>query len=113
MLRASAQATETTVELAAIVDVTGDGGVPWGALLKAFVDAALSEDDVRLADVRKQLRDTLGDEALVDTAAVIANYAALDRVADATGIPLEPAKEANTATFRAELGIDAFKRVKG
>ena len=56
------------------------------------------------------MRETLGDAGLVDSAAVIANYCALDRVADATGIPLEPAKEANTVGLRAELGIDEFAR---
>ena len=47
--------------------------------------------------------------AFVDAAAVVANYSALDRVADATGIPLEAAKQAGTADLRTELGIDRFR----
>ncbi len=111
MLRASATATGTSVDLTAIVDDgAGDGGVPHGGLLTAFAEAALGDDESLLNDARQRVRDALGDAGLVDAAAVIANYSALDRVADATGIPLEPAKESGTADLRAELGIDAWRR---
>ena len=50
----------------------------------------------------------LGDDALVDTAAIIATFNAIDRVADATGIPLEEDKAAMTVDMRAQLGIDNF-----
>ena len=111
MLRASARATGTAVDLSAIVDDSaGDGGIPNGSLLSAFVETVLGEDETMLTNARRGVRDALGDAALVDAAAVIANYSALDRVADATGIPLEPAKETGTADLRAELGIDAFRR---
>lgn len=52
----------------------------------------------------------MGEEALVDAAAVCALFNAIDRVADATGIPLEPDKAADTAEMRRNLGIDAFAR---
>ena len=107
MLRASANASGTEVDLQAIAG-SGDGGIPHGGLLAGFAEAVLGEDEARLTATRKRLRKSLGDAALVDAAAVIANYSALDRVADATGIPLEAAKEAATVGLRAELGIDAF-----
>jgi hypothetical protein len=110
MLRASAAATETEIDFAVVMGNAEDGGgVPDGALLVGFVEAVLGIDEPRLAVARRSLHDALGDAGLVDAAAVIANYSALDRVADATGIPLEPAKEVNTAAIRAELGIDALK----
>ena len=110
MLRASATATGTSVDLTAIVDdEEGDGGIPHGSLLKAFAEAVLGDDEAMLSEVRQRLRNALGDAALVDAAAVIANYSALDRVADATGIPLEPAKDAGTVDLRAQLGIDAWR----
>ena len=108
MLRASANAGGTVVNLRAITGDPGDGGIPHGRLLAGFAEAVLGDDEARLTEIRERLRESLGDAALVDAAAVIANYSALDRVADATGIPLEPAKEAATAGLRAELGIDAF-----
>ena len=111
MLRASAAASGTEVDLKAIAGGdAGDGGVPHGRLLAGFAEAVLGEDEARLAASRECLRETLGDAALVDAAAMVANYSALDRVADATGIPLEAAKAAATAGLRAELGIDGFAR---
>ena len=89
-------------------DGAGDGGVPHGSLLTDFAEAVLGDDEARLTDIRGRIRDTIGDAAFVDAAAVIANYSALDRVADATGIPLEPTKEVDTVALRAELGIDEF-----
>ena len=90
-------------------DGAGDCGVPHGSLLTGFAEAVLGDDEAGLIAVRERVRDTIGDAALVDAAAVVANYSALDRVADATGIPLEAAKEAGTADLRAELGIDRFR----
>ncbi len=45
---------------------------------------------------------------MVDAAAVVAGFDAITRVADGTGIPLEPAKAEATADWRDALGIDAF-----
>ena len=113
MLRESARATDSTIDLKAITgDDAGDGGIPHGSVLTAFAEAVLSNNEARLTDARRLVRDELGDAALVDSAAVVANYCALDRVADATGIPLEATKEANTVELRAALGIDEFSRVK-
>ena len=114
MLRASARATDIEVDYKVVMGEAagGNGGIPDGDLLVDFVEAALGDDEARLTVSRQRLRDAVGDAGLVDVAAVIANYSALDRVADATGIPLEAAKEANTATIRAELGIDEFAREK-
>jgi hypothetical protein len=52
--------------------------------------------------------DTLGEAAMMDAAAVIAAFNAYPRIADATGIPLEDAKVAASATLRAQLGLEAF-----
>jgi len=84
------------------------GGVPHGALLVGFAEAVLDGDDARLSQARAGLRDTLGANALVDAAAVVGFFNAIDRVADATGIPLDPERIDLTADLRAQLGIDAF-----
>ncbi len=72
----------------------------------------MGDDKTHLNGARQRLGDALGDAGFVDASAVIANYSALDRVADATGIPLEAAKEANTVELRTELGINDFAREK-
>ena len=109
MLRESAKATNTEIDLKALTsEGLGDSGVTNGGLLVNFTEAVLGDAETRLVVARQQLINELGDGGLVDASAVIANYNALDRVADATGIPLEAAKEANTAELRAVLGIKAF-----
>lgn len=87
----------------------GDGGVPHGDLLVRFAEAVLDPDDAALSAVRAEVSEAMGDPALVDTAAVAALFNAIDRIADATGIPLEPWKAEQTADFRAALGINQFE----
>ena len=109
MLRESAKATNTEIDLKALTsDGLVDSGVANGGLLANFTQAVLGNDETRLVVARRRLENELGDGGLVDASAVIANYNALDRVADATGIPLEAAKEANAAELRTVLGINDF-----
>ena len=77
--------------------------------LLAFADAAVAFDAV---PARAALRDAVGEAALIDAAAVIAGFNGIVRIADAMGIPLEPAKAEQSAEWRGELGIDRYAREK-
>jgi hypothetical protein len=79
-----------------------------GRLLIEFAEAVLSEDDSALMRARDALVKELGRSGLADAAAVVGLFNAIDRVADATGIPLEDEKAAASADFRAALGLDRF-----
>jgi len=85
-----------------------DGGVENGARLIRFATALLGKDVAELTAARDDIIAIMGGEALTDTAAVAALFNAIDRVADATGIPLEDAKAEATADFRSAIGIDDF-----
>ena len=89
-----------------------DGNIPHGALLARFAEAVVTG-----ADDRNLLRDAvlaaLGPAGLVDSAAVVALFNAIDRVADSTGIPLEDWKAADTVEMRAALGVDRFPSGRG
>ena len=91
----------------------GDGGVAHGAALVRFAETVLGDDDIALMAARAALERALGPAGLVDAAGVVGLFNAIDRVADATGIPLEPEKAAATADFRAALAIDAFAAGRG
>jgi hypothetical protein len=109
LLRASGSTHNRTYELATVTGaVEADGGVPHGRLLVEFAEAVLGEDDGVLARARDALAAALGPPGLVDAAGVVGLFNAIDRVADATGIPLEPEKAAASADFRAALGLDRF-----
>ena len=86
----------------------GDGGVAHGRLLVEFAEAVLGDDAARLAATRAALGAALGEAGLVDAAGIVGFFDAIDRVADATGVPLEDGKARDTVGFRAELGIDAY-----
>jgi hypothetical protein len=110
LLRASAKHSGESYSLSAVTTGIGDGGVPHGELLMRFGEAVLSGEDARLIEIRQALLDAIGPAGLVDAAGVAGLFNAIDRVADATGTPLEDWKASSTADFRAEIGIDAFAR---
>lgn len=111
MLRGSGKHSGTDYDFDGIVDGAGGSGVAHEAELLAFADAAIG-DDGRLAKARAALVASIGEEAMVDAAAVVAGFDAITRVADGSGIPLEPPKAEATAEWRARLGIDAFWTMK-
>ena len=57
---------------------------------------------------RAAIAAAMGADALVDAAGIAGLFNAIDRVADATGTPLEAAKAADTASLRDAIGIDEF-----
>jgi hypothetical protein len=86
----------------------GDAGVPHGDLLIAFAEAVLGADDAALAHAGAALAAALGPAGLADAAGVVGLFDAIDRIADATGIPLEAEKAEASADFRAALALDRF-----
>jgi hypothetical protein len=109
LLRASGATHDRIYDLKAVTGLAAsDGGVVHGDLLVAFAEAVLGEDDSALKRARDGLGTVLGPAGLVDAAGVVGLFNAIDRVADATGIPLEAEKAAATADFRAALDLDRF-----
>jgi len=94
------------------MDRTSDVGVDHGTLLGDFADAAVAFEGAALDTSRKRLVAAIGQAGMIDAAAVIAGFNGISRIADATGIPLEPPKAEQTAALRADLGIDRFLEAK-
>ena len=115
LLRASGEHNGQAIDLDAVIGAAdGDGGIPGGDLLVAFAEAVVGEDAQALADARRAVLDTLGEQALVDSCGVAATFNAIDRVADATGIPIDEARVEPSAGLRDRLGIDRFpSRMQG
>jgi hypothetical protein len=110
LLRASGQHRGQGYDLRAVTQgaAVGDCGIPEGALLIDFAEAILGSDQARLARARAAIVAAMGAAALVDAAGIAGLFNAIDRVADATGAPLEEAKAADTASLRDVIGIDEF-----
>ena len=99
MLSWSSHASETRVDLRAIVAGHGEAGVPLSTQLLAFASAAA--DVRRSAEEMEQARDALVAAAdrptMIDAAAVAANFQMMTRLADGTGAKLAPMRLADVA----------------
>jgi len=66
-----------------------DGGIASGGILRRYAEAILnSESDVVAA--RSACVSALGEEATAQAASIVASFDGINRVADATGIRLDP-----------------------
>lgn len=106
MLRASAHATSQRVELRAVTDRAPDPLLPSGLELLEFSTALLGDDILRLANARHALRLTAGDDGVVRAAAVAGNFEMMNRLVDATGVPIG----ASMLDIAADLGMDKPRR---
>lgn len=95
------------LDVATTAGTGGDAGVPHGAELLAFATAANNRAD-DLPAARAALEAAVGSEGLLEAAATIAIFNGLVRVADGTGIQLDPAMLTSTEQTRQVLGIDNF-----
>jgi hypothetical protein len=93
------------VDIGVVGDEAGDGGVPHGAALNAFVDATLSFDAEAIAGAAAELEQAIGRTGLVDAAAVAAMFQLNTRAADAAGIPVEAPTVSGRSTIGARLGF--------
>ena len=106
LLRGSSPTSE--IDLHAAVHANTENGVPHGALLNTFVEAVLGTDETQLDTARNAVVAALGPAALVDAAAIVATFMQMDRIADATGIPLDDFVVDATNDFREDLGLHNF-----
>jgi len=108
MLRASAAKNNLPVNLLAIAEPAVDSGIVHGEVLLAYADAITGADRSALAPAIAAVRDAMGDGALVQAAAITANFSMNDRAANAIGIRLEGFFLADSGDYRATLGIDNY-----
>lgn len=101
MLRASAHAAGESFDLRAITDRTVDPRLAVGAELLAFVDALMSHD-ASLGATSVALTEAAGPDALVRAAAVAGNFQMMNRLVDATGVPIGATQRA----IAINLGLD-------
>lgn len=106
MLRASSEAFGYEVDIRAVTKPAIESGIPHGALLLGFVEAVLKRGDAEPS--RRDLVEALGSDGLMAAAGVIGNFSMMNRIADATGIPVGKGSLARTLDVRESLGLDRF-----
>ncbi len=101
MLRASAHATSQPIDLRAITDRAPDALLRDGTELLRFV-TALIRDHTNLDEERAALTAMGGPSAVARAAAVAGNFQMMNRLVDATGVPIG----ASLRTIADDLGLD-------
>ena len=97
------------MDLHAITEAGHASGVPHGDALVSFAEAVVSRDRDVIASTRDALSEAMGIEAMVDAAAVAANFERMVRIADGTGIPLGESLESRSRAVVDELQLDRLK----
>ena len=110
LLRVSGEASGAEVDVHAVTDgkAADASGVAHAAALVGFADAEAGDDDQALGEARDRVLREMGPEALVDTAAVAANFERMVRVADSTGIPVDLALDMVSEDVREALHLENF-----
>ena len=85
-----------------------DSGVEHSNHLRALTEAAVGSRWDELAAIRDEAAAAMGEQAMVDALTVAAGFNGITRVADATGIPLDPTTQESTVSMRSQTGIDDF-----
>lgn len=103
----------TDADLDALASGEGDTGVPLGVELARFATAAadLGDDDAGPANMgtaRATLIAAGGAEAMVDAAAVAANFHMMTRLADGTGARHPEQRQAAMASTILRMGADTM-----
>ena len=86
-------------------------GVRAGPELIAFAEAAVL-DSPELPAARAAVANALGEDALIDAAAVVGNFQRMVRITDGTGIPLDGPIAMMSEGIRDELGINSYRSAK-
>jgi hypothetical protein len=106
-LRASSKKSGGDADIAVITSAHArDGGVEHGALLIELVDAVIDET-CDPAPARRRLIEAAGPGLLVEAGAVLGMFHLNDRVADATGAPLDDFHIDYRRKVGEKLGLDA------
>ena len=113
MLRVSSQVHGDQVNLQSLVSgASVSSGVPGDTVLLEFAEAVFAGDPASIAGSREAVSGELGESAMIDAAAVIANFHRMVRIADATGIPLDTQVAALSADIRENLNINEYSRAE-
>jgi hypothetical protein len=85
---------------------TPDGGIPHGAVLRRYAETILDRSSSP-AEARDACIQALGEEGTAQAASIVASFDGINRVADATGIRLDPETSARGGNeIVRELGFE-------
>ena len=93
-------------------DAAVGSDLEWARELMDFAGAIASRDDEALQTTRSQLLSVAGPEVVVDAACVAANFQRMVRIADATAIPIDAARQPMMDAAAEQLELRKFESSK-
>lgn len=108
LLRRSGEEQNDNYDVTAVVNTQVRSGVEHGEILLALTDVFLTGSSTTLAKVRDEAATIIGPELTINALSVACGFNGITRVANATGIPLDPGTEESTIGMRAKMGIDSY-----
>jgi hypothetical protein len=113
MLRESIQAEGQTIDLEGLADPNCKeiAGLKHSRTLIEYADVFMSRDVDQLAIVCEKLEKEMGANKLVDASGVASNFQRMVRIADGTGIPLDPGSEEELDIVE-QLGLGEYESAK-
>ena len=94
------------IDLTTVQAATGGIGVSFAKQLVDFATAATEFDLTTLAKSRDELISAAGVAITIDTAAVIANFEMMTRLADSTGARMQTEVVADRLVVAQAMGVD-------
>ena len=104
--------TNRDTDLRIVTGAAADVEIENGVLFIRYVEAIVTGTVPQVASTRDALFRVLGNDAVVDAAAVAALFHAINRVADAIGIQFEESKLERTADLRDHLALDGMETAR-
>ena len=77
-----------------------------------YADVFMSRDAEQLAIVRDKLEKALGADKLVDASGVASNFQRMARIADGTGIPMDPGSYEDELEIIKKLDLEKYESAK-
>ncbi|GIS19596.1 MAG: hypothetical protein CM15mP120_15120 [Pseudomonadota bacterium] len=108
LLRASGEQTDQPYQLDSLTHAETQVGVACEKSLRDLTDAAIRGEWETLAELRDTATKQLSAQQVTDALVVASAFNGITRVADATGIPLDPHTEATTLEMREQTGIQRY-----
>jgi len=114
MLRASINADGQTIDLEGLADPDCKEipGLAHSRELIEFSDAFISRDPQRLRAARDALEQAMGNNCLVDAAGVASNFQRMVRIADGSGIPVDPGRLESRLDLVEQLDLTHYESAK-
>ena len=112
LLRESGIKDDQQFDLGVVVGKDANLGLEFESEILALTDAVCRGEPDELAKVRAETEAAMGAQKTVDVIMVAAGFSGITKIANGTGLHLDPDTESSTLEMRHETGIENFSEAE-